>query len=191
MSYNPRMARADTPTRKVETAEEYLRLEAVANDRHEFIDGCMFMMADGTVQHSQIALRLASRLLEASEEQDCEVVNSDVKLQIGDVYYYPDVILSCQEDRLERRFFKNPCALFEVLSESTEPIDRGEKLLRYRTIPTLKMYVLLAQDTARAEVYRRLEDQSWRYDVLENDAQLEIPCVELKLPVSSLYRGVL
>jgi Uma2 family endonuclease len=155
------------------------------------VDGAMFLMAGGTVQHSQIALRIASKLLEASEGTDCEVVNSDVKLQIGDVYDYPDVMLSCEEDRLERRFFKHPCALFEVLSESTEPIDRGEKLLRYRTIPSLRMYVLLAQDTPRAEVYRRLEDESWRYDVLENDAILELPCVDLKLPVSSLYRGVL
>jgi Uma2 family endonuclease len=191
MRYNPPMARVAAPTRKVESTEEYLQLEDAASERHEFVDGAMFLMAGGSVQHSQIALRLASNLLEASEDTDCEVVNSDVKLQIGDVYYYPDVMLSCEEDRLERRFFKHPCAIFEVLSESTEPIDRGEKLLRYRTIPSLQMYVLLAQDTARAEVYRRLSDGSWRYDVLEDDAMLEIPCVNLKLPVSSLYRGVL
>jgi Uma2 family endonuclease len=187
------MARVATPTRKVDTAEEYLRLEDLAKDRHEFVDGWMFLMAGGTVQHSQIALRLASKLLEATEGTDCEVVNSDVKLQIEDVYYYPDVMLSCQEDRLERRLFRQPCAVFEVLSESTEPIDRGEKLLRYRTIPSLKIYVLLAQDTARAEVYRRLDvdDGSWRYDVLEGDAVLEVPYVDLKVIVSSLYRGVL
>jgi Uma2 family endonuclease len=185
------MERREPPTRLVSSAEEYLQLEEAATERHEFVDGAMFMMAGGSVPHSQIALRLAAKLLEATDDTDCEVVNSDVKLQIGSVYYYPDVMVSCQEDRLERRFFKHPCAIIEVLSESTAPIDRGEKLLRYRTIPSLQSYVLLAQDTARAEVYRRMPDGSWRYDVLEDDATLEIPCAGLNLPVSSLYRGVL
>lgn len=190
--YNPLMARIATPTRKVETVEEYLRLEAAANDRHEFVDGNMFMMAGGTTAHNRIAGLLYAKMLEASDDSDCEVFIENVKLRCADgVFYYPDVMLACEAEDKHPYYRTNPCALFEVLSESTEPIDRGEKLLRYRTIPTLKMYVLLAQDTARAEVYRRLEDDSWRYEVLENDAELEIPCVDLKILVSSLYRGVL
>jgi Uma2 family endonuclease len=185
------MARTATPVRKADNPEEYLQLEDASPVRHEFVEGWMFQMAGGSVQHAQIALRLAAKLLEATENTECEVVNSDVKLQIGDVYYYPDVMVSCQEDRLERRFFKSPCAVIEVLSENTEPIDRGEKLLRYRTIPSLHTYVLLAQDVARAEVYQRFPDGSWHYDVLEGDDLLLIPCANLTVNVSSLYRGVL
>lgn len=102
------MTDRSNPVRSAESAEEYLRLEAELKDRHEFVDGLMFGIAGGTVQHAQIALRLAAKLLEATEETDCEVVTSDVKLQIGDVYYYPDVMLSCTEVKLERRFFKSP-----------------------------------------------------------------------------------
>ena len=185
------MTGRSNPVRSAESAEEYLRLEAELNNRFELVDGQMFLMAGGTVQHARIALRLAAKLLEATEETDCEVVTSDVKLQISDVYYYPDVMLSCTEIKLERRFFKSPCFVAEVLSSSTAPIDRGEKLLNYRTIPSLQTYVLLAQDTIRAEVYSRLTGDAWRYEVLEGDAMLEIPCAGLSLPVSSLYKGVL
>ena len=148
-------------------------------------------MAGGSVQHAQIALRLAAKLLASTENTECEVVNADVKLQIGSVYYYPDVMVSCQEDKTERRFFQNPCSIIEVLSSSTEPIDRGEKLLLYRTITTLQTYILLAQDTIRAEVYKRLPDNTWRYEVLEKEDTLEIPCANFKQPLDSIYKGVL
>ena len=85
----------------------------------------------------------------------------------------------------------SPCFNAQVLSINTAPIDRGEKLLNYCTLPSLQTYVLLAQDTIRAEVYSRLTGDAWRYEVLEGDAILEIPCAGLKLPVSSLYKGVL
>ncbi len=173
------------------SVEEYLHFEETALQRHEFVDGSIFMMAGGTVQHAQIALRLAAKLLESSENTECKVVTSDVKLQIGDVYYYPDVMVSCNENKAERRFFQNPCSIIEVLSDSTEPVDRGEKLLRYRTIATLQTYVLLAQDTVRAEVYKRLSDNTWRYEVLEENDTLEIPCVQFQQPLAAIYKGVL
>ena len=185
------MTDRSNPVRSAESPEEYLRLEAELNDRHEFVDGLMFMMAGGTVQHAQIALRLAAKLLEATDGTECEVVGSDVKLQIGKIYYYPDVMVTCGQSKLERRFFESPCFIAQVLSTNTAPIDRGEKLLNYRTLPSLQTYVLLAQDTIRAEVYSRLTGDAWRYEVLEGDAILEIPCAGLKLPVSSLYKGVL
>ncbi len=173
------------------SVEEYLNFEETALERHEFVDGSIFMMAGGSVQHAQIALRLAAKLLASTENTECEVVNADVKLQIGSVYYYPDVMVSCQEDKTERRFFQNPCSIIEVLSSSTEPIDRGEKLLLYRTITTLQTYILLAQDTIRAEVYKRLPDNTWRYEVLEKEDTLEIPCANFKQPLDSIYKGVL
>jgi Uma2 family endonuclease len=184
------MSRVDAPVQKVESEAAYLLLENTALERHEFVDGQMFLMAGGTVQHAKIALRLAAKLLAAAEDTDCEVVSANVRLQIADVYYYPDVMLSCQEDKLERRFFKHPCLIVEVLSDSTALIDREEKWQRYRTIPSLKMYVLLSQDEARAETFSRNPDGTWLYTVLEHDDLLKLPCVDLSVPVSSLYRGV-
>ncbi|NJK46626.1 MAG: Uma2 family endonuclease [Pleurocapsa sp. SU_196_0] len=126
------------------------------------------------------------------DEDECEVFIENVKLRFPDgTFYYPDVMLVCDTSDQHRHYRTHPCFIAEVLSEGTEPVDRGEKLLRYRMIPSLQTYVLLAQDAIRAEVYRRLTDGSWRYDVLENDAALEIPCADLTLNVSSLYRGML
>ena len=79
--------------------------------------------------------------------------------------------------------------MVEVLSPGTEAIDRGEKLLRYRGLPGLQAYVLAAQEARRVEIYCRLPDGSWRYEVVE-EGQVELPCVEAVLDLDELYRGL-
>ena len=176
---------------KAESDEEYLRLEQMLDDRHELVDGMLFLMAGGTVRHNRIAGMLYAKLLEAMGDGECEAFIENVKLRFLDgTFYYPDVMVVCDSSDRDPRYRTQPCFVAEVLSGSTAPIDRGEKLLNYRTIPSLQTYVLLAQNTIRAEVYSKLPDGAWRYEVLEGDAILEIPCAGLKLPVSSLYKGV-
>ena len=79
--------------------------------------------------------------------------------------------------------------MVEVLSGSTEAVDRGEKLLNYQKLESLQGYVLLSQDLPRAEIYRRLED-GWRYEVRETGETLMLPCVGLELPLDALYKGL-
>jgi Uma2 family endonuclease len=76
------------------------------------------------------------------------------------------------------------------LSESTEAIDRGDKLHSYKTIPSLKAYVLVSQEQKLVEVYRRLEDGTWRYETLEGNDTLELPCLELKVGLEEIKRGI-
>lgn len=186
------MPRLAQPSGTAASPEEYLRLEEAATERHEFVEGAIFMMAGGSTAHNRIAGLLYAKLLEATDSDDCEVFIENVKLRCPDeTVYYPDVMLTCESDDHHRYYRVHPCFIAEILLDSTAVIDRGEKLLRYRAIPSLQSYALLAQDTARAEVYKRLPDGSWRYDVLEGDAVLDIPCANLSLAVSSLYRGVL
>ena len=177
---------------KAANDEEYLRLEQRLDDRHELVDGMLFLMAGGTVRHNRIAGMLYAKLLEATGDGECEAFIENVKLRLLDgAFYYPDVMVVCDSSDRDPRYRTRPCFVAEVLSGSTAPIDRGEKLLNYRTISSLQTYVLLAQNTIRAEVYSKLPDGAWRYEVLEGDAMLEITCAGLSLPVSSLYKGVL
>ena len=102
--------------------------------------------------------------------------------------YYPDVFVTCEERNDGSRVKRQPCFVVEVLSDSTEAIDRGEKLHHYQRIPALQAYVLVSQYKQMVEVYRRLPD-GWRYEILESGV-LELPCIGLGLPLERVYGGV-
>jgi Uma2 family endonuclease len=99
------------------------------------------------------------------------------------------VFVTCEEPLDGARYKKTACLVVEVLSEGTEAIDRGEKLHRYRKLPGLQAYVLVSQEAKRVEVYRRLPDGGWRYEVVE-EGEVPLPCVEVSLDLEALYRGL-
>ena len=106
------------------------------------------------------------------------------------VGYYPDILVICDEEDDDAYVKRNLCLIIEILSPSTEVIDRGEKLHNYRTFKSLQAYVLVNQEVMRLEVYRREEDGSWRYEVSEVGETLTLPCPNVELQVDDLYRGV-
>jgi Uma2 family endonuclease len=177
------------PVRRT-TLEEYFRLEAGSEFRHEFVDGFMFAMAGISDNHNRIANNINVRAYLAGQP-GCEVYIGDVKLLTpGEKVYYPDVFLTCQEINEGAHHKRFPCWVVEVLSDSTEAVDRGEKLHSYQKIPTLKAYVLVSQQRRMVETFRRLEDGSWRYEALEEEGLLELPCLDLRLSLEEIYRGV-
>lgn len=180
------------PVRTDLTFEEYLRLEQTNFVKHEYVHGQMFMLAGTSDRHNRLAGRLYARLLEA-EAGTGQTFFADIKVLTPDpngAAYYPDVLVTCDEDDDDAYVKRKPCLIAEVLSPSTEAVDRGEKLLNYQKLGTLQAYVLLSQDLPRAETYRRLED-GWRYEVREAGETLNLPCVGLELPLDTLYRGLL
>jgi Uma2 family endonuclease len=174
---------------KIETVSEYLEFEETATDKHEFVDGQVFAMAGASKIHNRIALNLATRALNAADELDCEVFSSDVKVQVDDAYYYPDLIVTCEKDS-DKYFSRRPCAIVEVLSDGTADIDRGEKWQNYQKLESLKTYVLLDQTKVTAEVFQRLPDDAWRYEKLELGSKLKIPCLNLEILLEDIYRSV-
>ena len=101
-------------------------------------------------------------------------------------YRYPDVVVTCEEDA-DEYLIQAPCAVFEVLSESTKDVDENEKLEEYLKIPSVDRYVLLRQD--RAMVYAR-DGSSWRFDLLSNTGSFEIPCLDLTIKLEDIYAGI-
>ncbi|GIW24585.1 Uma2 family endonuclease [Meiothermus sp.] len=172
------------------TFEAYLELEARSPVRHEFVDGMIFAMAGRTDYHATISLNIATQVRATARASGCFVYMENMLLQTPDgPTYYPDVFVTCEESNDGSRYKRFPCFVVEVLSESTSDIDRGEKLHNYR-IPSLKAYILVSSERKLVEVYRRLEDQTWRYEVLEGAGELELPCLGLKLGLEEIYADV-
>jgi Uma2 family endonuclease len=168
------------------SAEDYLRFEEAADAKHEFVDGFAFAMAGAGDKHNIITPTLGALLRAAARGTACRAYVADMRLAVpGDIYYYPDALLTCDEADLGADIKRHPCLVVEVLSESTADIDRGEKLLNYRKIPSLKAYLLVSQTIAVLELYHQVGD-GWRHDIIESGA-FRLPCLGLELTLEEVY----
>lgn len=185
---------ASNPTSKL-TEEQYLALERAAEFRSEFVNGEMFAMAGGTMRHSQLQRNILSAVDQALLDSECQVFTSDFRVRVSaDMSTYPDVTIVCGKPILldgHRDTLLNPTVIFEVLSPSTEPYDRGLKFQRYRTVSSLKEYILVDQNKVRVEQYIRGESDTWVLrDYKELDDNLVLHSSGVTLPLRRIYRGV-
>ena len=173
------------------SAAEYLAGEQYSELRHEYIDGQVYAMTGASRAHGLIVNALAFALTPAARRKGCQLFTSDMKLrlEIGGktVFYYPDLLLSCDPQDREPFFTRAPCLVVEVLSESTARIDRHEKLLACQSLPSLQTYLLLEQDVARAELYPRAN--GWRVEYVEQGS-IRIDCLDMGLPLAEVYADV-
>lgn len=176
------------------TVTEYLALEAVAEIKHEYIGGDIVGMAGAEPEHNLIAGNVRDALASAPSGRPCRIFTSDQRLFVEAVgeYFYPDVVLTCVEPvyvDTKPRSLVNAHVIVEVLSESTERKDRGEKWLAYQTIPTLTDYVMVASTRRNLEQYHRLPDGSWTLRVLHNEGTCLL-ANGVALELGTLYRLV-
>jgi Uma2 family endonuclease len=184
------MSRA-APVQHINSFETFLELESTSLERHEFVDGNLFVMAGGTDRHNWVTMMLVALLMSPALQVGKRSYATDVLIRTpDDVGYYPDFFIlgdtSLDTSKVKRR----PTVIIEVLSPSTEAIDRGEKLRNYRSIPSLEQYILLSQDEALGEIYARQPDGSWRHDILQNTATLEIPSIGFSVLLTVLYENL-
>lgn len=174
------------------TVEEYFSLEEELNQKFEYVDGEIFDMTGGTVNHSLISTNATTTLSNLFRDQSCTIFNSDAKLQIESIgnYFYPDAMVLCEKGKIDKKHVQHPQIIIEVLSPSTEGYDHGKKFAFYRLIESLQVYIMLYQDKPLAEVYQRNADNSW---LLKEYAgfDVEIPVYkDLLLPMRDLYQQV-
>ena len=173
--------------------EDYLRGEQSSDIRHEYVAGQVFAMAGAGEAHNRIAGNLFFHLRAATRGTPCGVFISDMKVRVEahDSFYYPDVMLGCDPADSEPLYKRAPCLIAEVLSPSTEIIDRREKLIAYRALASLRYYLLVSQDRRLVEIYRRDADGGWRYEIVE-DGALNFDCADLELgfTIADLYEDV-
>jgi Uma2 family endonuclease len=171
--------------------QDYLQGELEGEARHEYLAGEVHAMVGASDRHNLIALNLATALRPHIRGTPCQLFMSNMKLRLeiaGDIiYYYPDLMLTCDPQDRATYFRTRPCLIVEVLSEATTRIDRREKLFAYIGIASVEAYLLLAQDRALAELHRRQDGWQTRYIT---EGNIPIDCLNLTVPLSLVYEEV-
>ncbi|TDQ41344.1 Uma2 family endonuclease [Tepidicella xavieri] len=173
------------------TPQEYLEGELRSEVRHEYVDGQVYAMVGASDRHGLIVNAVAFALTPKARQHGCQLFTSDMKVRLDfagqEVYYYPDLLLCCDDTDRATYFRERPCLIVEVLSESTERIDRREKWLAYQQLPSLQAYLLVAQDRRQVEVFRRAS--GWRHE-LHTEGAIGLPCVDAALSLDEIYIDV-
>ena len=174
------------------TEDEYLSLDERSEERHEFVGGQVFAMTGSTRTHNRITRNLLVVLDAACRETGCDLYATDrrLKVETQDSYYYPDVMLVCERTADSERYETRPCVIFEVLSSSTEQVDRREKRIAYFSLPSLRQYCLLSQHEQRVLCYRRFSADEWQAEELTAGGLLLVECLQREFAVAAFYAGV-
>lgn len=172
---------------------EYLILEENSPLKHEYMDGQAYAMAGASDAHVTISLNFASALRHHVRGTGCRVYMSDMKVSIetADIFYYPDIIVTCDaRDRELNNYKKYPCLIVEVLSPSTEAFDRGDKFYNYQQLETLKEYVLISQKRQRLDCFRRDQEGRWLLQFYFPGNELYLESVDFRTRLDPLYEDV-
>ena len=180
------------PDNTLMSAEEYLVWEPTQEERYEYWDGKVVMMSSATRNYNRISANFFKLLDDALADRSCEVYIVDVKVQVepGQKYFYPDVVVTCDERDIDPQLVQFPCLIIEVLSPSTEAADRGKKFAKYRQSPTLQEYVLVQVAQPGVEVFRRNEQGKWVLSEYNLDEILRLESVDVEIAIADLYRQV-
>jgi len=178
------------------TPEEYLRIEHAAERKSEYVNGRVYAMAGASPRHVLVAGNVTGACWSRLRGGPCRIYTSDLRLCVDEtgLYTYPDVVIVCGEPRIaesDPQSITNPVVIFEVLSPSSEAFDRGGKFAHYRSLATLKEYMIVAQDAVRVEKYARQPDDSWLFtEAAERGKSIWLDSVGCELPVEEIYSNV-
>lgn len=172
---------------------DYLEDEKSRDVRHEYIDGEIYAMAGTSRRHNRILGNLFKKISSHLSGSGCDTFFVDIKVRVEKLnrFYYPDIVVVCDEDKEDEYYATKPKIIIEVLSPSTSLTDRREKMFAYKEIESLVEYVLIEQDKMYAEIYRRREGSDL-WDWIEYDAgeEIEFASVEFKMPMKDIYEGI-
>jgi Uma2 family endonuclease len=176
--------------------QEYLALERQAASKSEYYNGEVFAFAGASESHNLIVTNVLTLFNLQLKTKPCKVYPSDMRVKVSEtgLYTYPDVTVVCGDAQVEDEHLDtllNPTVIVEVLSPSSERDDRIVKFAHYRRLPSVKAYLLIAQDSVRLEQYVRQSDGRWllsEYTTLKETA--EIQSIECDLPLKDVYDKV-
>jgi Uma2 family endonuclease len=178
------------------TPEEYLAVEREAETRSEYVDGVVYPMTGAQINHIRIVTNLTVELVTQLRGRPYDVLPSEMKVRMPDArkFFYPDITVVSGEPQFHdkrRDIILNPVLLIEVLSKSTESFDRGLKFQAYQQVPSLREYLLVAQDKPFIEQFVRQDYGRWVYAAFGGrEASLALPSVECTLNLSAVYDKV-
>jgi len=200
------LAKLKRQTERLYTIDEYLELDRASEERWQFLDGEIWMMAGENIRHGDISVNLIAEFRTQLKNKDCRVLAKDTKTKSGGfpsekssqtkgMFSYPDLLVVCGEPKFHDKhkdIVLNPRVVIEVLSKSTEIFDRNAKFVRYRMFnSTLTDYVLVSQDKPQVEHFIRQDDHSWKlFTYFGLNETLKIESVECEIKLSEIYDRV-
>ena len=186
-----------TEVKRRYSLEEYLALERDSEVKYEYWNGEIFAMSGGTLGHDQIMGNVFDSLRMSLREKDCRVFtnNMQIKVPAAPPYRYADGSVVCGKIEVERfngnDLLLNPVLIVEVLSPTTEAYDRGDKFTYYKSIPSFREYLLVAQHRPHITHYVKLTDEKWEQEEAnELTANIYLPTLDCTLALSDVYEGV-
>jgi Uma2 family endonuclease len=178
------------------SAEDYLKVERAATEKHELHEGQIVTMSGASLPHNYIVRNLFSLVGPFLKGKKCTVFTSDLRVHIlsTDSFTYPDLSIVCgKPEMLDDAFdtLTNPSVLIEVMSRSTEKYDRGTKFFYYMQIPSLKEYILIDSKSVFVQLATRQADNSWKFEEFKDiSASFKIKTIEKSVALTEVYEDV-
>ena len=178
------------------TEAEYLAQEEMAQDKHEYYQGAIYLMAGGTDVHAIISGNVFGLCWQALDNAPCQAFTSDMRINVesNGLHTYPDISIVCGPSEFvpgRKDTITNPVVIVEVLSPSTQRYDQGPKFELYKGIESFNDYLIVAQERVLVKHYHKETDGTWslqQYTRLEDTVTL--PQVGVTLPVQKIYRNI-
>lgn len=173
------------------TLTEFLEWEDHQSERHEFYRGKTFAMAGVTARHNRVVLNLVSRIGEHLDGTPCQVFATSMKVQIPEGVLYPDVIVTCAKaDAGDERTVTAPRLIIEVLSPGTKGYDQRDKFMLYRTLASLREYVLVDPAKRQVKVFTLTQAGAWLPADQTPAGELSLSSIDCRVPMESVFKGV-
>jgi Uma2 family endonuclease len=173
------------------TMAEFLVWEEKQPERHEFYRGEVFAMVGGTARHNRVILNLASRIGDHLDGTPCQVFAEGVKAGLAEGYLYPDVMVTCgKAEAGDEQTVTDPKLIIEVLSPSTKGYDKRDKFILYRTLASLREYVLIDPANRQVEVFTLVEDGNWLLNDQTKAGSLSLRSIDLVIKLDAVFKGL-
>ena len=179
------------------TLEEYLEFDANAEGRYEYYDGEVVEMSGGSPEHALLGVRIGRLLGNKIDDKGCLVYSSDVKIKVPAMppYRYGDISALCGKPIYEeignQRLLVNPSLIVEVLSSSTENYDKNKKFKAYKSIVSLREYLLVSQNERFVVLYTKHNEKFWFQSEYETGETLKLESLDCVLEVDEIYQGII
>jgi Uma2 family endonuclease len=177
----------------VMSPEAYFAWEAQQLEKHEYLDGQVYAMSGGSVNHGRIAIKLTGLFDTHLANSSCITANSDIKVNIAGTsnYTYPDASVTCDDrDKTATQYITYPCLIVEVLSASTESYDRGGKFRMYRQNSILQDYLLVSSTSIEIDLYHKNDIGEWVIINYQAGDTVDLKSINLSFPIEQIYRNL-
>jgi Uma2 family endonuclease len=178
------------------TANDYLAWERQQETRHEYLEGQIFAMTGASRAHNMLCANILASLHGQLRGKPCEIYVNDMRVKVSEtgMYTYPDLVAACGEPRFEDQAVDtllNPVLIIEVLSDSTERYDRGAKFTHYRSVESLKEYLLVSQNECRVEHYVRQPGNHWLLtEYQEGQDRIDLDSLGSHVTLAEIYERI-